>query len=557
LESQHFPFIQILSEYYVYVVPTKSTSPAKDKAKLQQLLSKYGYSFTSTQLDKLFQQQVYRYIKLFSAANPQIAQEIKNLKNQYYGEKSKDNVPVLHGVILEPYTMRYYPRGEFMSNILGYVDKNGEAFYGIEKYFDDALEGIDGQIKGRASSFLGSVGANDFEVINAKDGDDIFLTIDIGIQKEVESIAQRYLAEFKADSVSVLVYDPNNGEVKASVQAPSFNPNNYNDAYVLKPLGQEEAHIVDDLTYIDIPVYILSGGKYKQATIAERQDLTLEKYIATNIYGAQVFMDRNISVPFEPGSIFKAFTMTVGLDTDEIRQYDYYQDDGQVIVGPYIIKNATSICMGNHTFLHAFVNSCNVGMIRVVQKVGKEIFYNYLAKLGFGKLTGIELAEEKAGSIDNETTVSVARFFNNAFGQGLTTTQIQLAAAYGAIVNGGKYIKPTIIHALAKKTNDTTDTVEVQETSAQVLNQLIRPEVSAEMKQALLSVLEQNAEVGDNAKIPGYLIGAKSGTSQISYRGKPQRGNGWTQGTFVGVVSVDTPQYVVLVRTSRPRTNQW
>jgi cell division protein FtsI/penicillin-binding protein 2 len=86
---------------------------------------------------------------------------------------------------------------------------------------------------------------------------------------------------------------------------------------------------------------------------------------------------------------------------------------------------------------------------------------------------------------------------------------------------------------------------------------LIRPEVSEEVKQALLSVLEQNAEVGDNARIPNYLIGAKSGTSQIAFRGKYQRGNGRTQGTFVGVVTVDNPQYVVLVRTSRPRTNQW
>ena len=91
----------------------------------------------------------------------------------------------------------------------------------------------------------------------------------------------------------------------------------------------------------------------------------------------------------------------------------------------------------------------------------------------------------------------------------------------------------------------------------QILGQLIRPEVSAEMRQALLSVLEQNSEVGDNARIPGYLIGAKSGTSQIAYRGKYQRGNGWTQGTFIGVVTVDDPQYVVVVWTSRPRTNQW
>jgi len=88
--------------------------------------------------------------------------------------------------------------------------------------------------------------------------------------------------------------------------------------------------VVDDLTYVDVPVYILSGGKYKLATLAERQDITLQKYLPTNTYGAQVFVDKNISIPFEPGSVFKAFTMAIGLDTDEIRLYDYYQDDGQV-----------------------------------------------------------------------------------------------------------------------------------------------------------------------------------------------------------------------------------
>jgi cell division protein FtsI/penicillin-binding protein 2 len=287
---------------------------------------------TSNELNRLFQQQTYKYVKLFSAANPQIAQEIKNLKDLHYKEKSSDNVPVLHGVILEPYTTRYYPRGEFMSNILGYVDKNGEAFYGIEKYFNDTLQGTDGKIKGRASSFLGTVGTNDFEIIDAKDGDNIYLTIDVGIQKEVETIAQNYLEQFKADAISVMVYDPNNGQVKASVNVPTFNPNNYNDAYILKPLGQENAHIIDDLTYIDVPVYILSGGTYKLATVSERQDITLPKYLPTNTYGSQVFVDKNISTPFEPGSIFKAFTMAIGLDTDETRLYDYYQDEGQVTV---------------------------------------------------------------------------------------------------------------------------------------------------------------------------------------------------------------------------------
>ena len=222
----------------MYIVPTQvgSRDRSSRQGQLLALLKKYGYSLTQDELDKLFSQQTHKYVKLFSSANPQVAQDIKELKVLYNKERSKDKVPVLHGVILEPYHIRYYPQGELMSNVLGYVDKNGDAYYGVEKYFDDALRGIDGKINGRASSFLGSVGGNDFEVINGKDGDDIFLSIDVGIQKEVETIVKRYLAEFRADAISVMVYDPNNGQVKASVNAPSFNPNDYNDAYILKPL---------------------------------------------------------------------------------------------------------------------------------------------------------------------------------------------------------------------------------------------------------------------------------------------------------------------------------
>ncbi len=557
LKEQNFPFIEILNTYYVYVVPQNTTMRvSRSQNNLLKFMKKYGYNISQEKLDALFTQQTYKYVKLFSSASPDIANDIKKLKSDHAFEKDINNIPVLHGLILEPFVKRYYPYGDLLSNTLGYVDKNGVAYYGIEQYFDESLRGIDGKIVGRASSFIGWVGANDFEVIDSKNGDDIYLTIDIGIQKEVENIAKKYVNQFKADAIAVMVYDPNNGQIKASVSAPTFNPNDYNDAYILEPLGEDKAYIIDDLTYVDVPVYIKKDGQYKLATTDERTDQSLQKYIAKNTYGAQVFVDKNISVAFEPGSIFKSFTMAIGLDSDEIRLYDYYVDEGQVKIWPYTIKNATKECLGNHNFLHGLVYSCNIGMVRIVQKLGKEIFYNYLAKLGFGKLTGIELAEEKEGFVDNMTTVSTARFLNNSFWQGIQVTQVQLAAAYGVLVNGGHYIKPTIIDSITKKFANSEET-ETQKNTPQIINQIIRPEVCEEMKTALHEVMEQNSEVGDAAKIEGYRLGAKSWTSQIAYKWRYQRGNGWTQGTFVGLVTVDDPKYIVLIWTSRPRTNQW
>jgi len=116
------------------------------------------------------------------------------------------------------------------------VDKNGVASYGIEQYFDSILRGKDGKIVGRASAWMGPVGANDFEIEEMIDGNDVYLTVDVGIQKEVESIINPYYDSLKADSISVLVYDPMSGQIIASANYPSYNPNNYNDAFQVKPL---------------------------------------------------------------------------------------------------------------------------------------------------------------------------------------------------------------------------------------------------------------------------------------------------------------------------------
>lgn len=244
---------------------------------------------------------------------------------------------------------------------------------------------------------MGNVGANEFEISDPIDGDDIYLTIDIGLQREAEKLAHEYLDIFKADHLNILVMDVKDGSIKASVGVPNFDPNDYNEAYTLKPLGIEEAYVLDNSSYVDVPLYQFSGGEYLLLTSTERENIEIKKYLAKNIYGSQVFVDKNISSPFEPGSTFKAFTMAMGIDSDEISMSETYQDEGFVKVGDRTISNADNKnCIGLNSFLRSFVYSCNVGMVRIVQKVGKYAFFNYLDKLGFGKLSDIQLAGEKA-----------------------------------------------------------------------------------------------------------------------------------------------------------------
>ena len=558
LEKQNFHFISLEANFYLYIVPWKSNN-YRDKFLFQNFMNKRWEKINNSTLEWLFKIQDYKYIKLFSSANPQIAQDIKQLKLDYANEKySLDGSPynkysILHWIILEPNATRYYPYWEFMSNVLWYVDKNGEAFYWIEKYFNTILKWIDWEITWRSSR---NMWWNDFEVINTKDWDDVILTIDIWIQKEVEAIAKKYLDAFHADSLAVMVFDPKKWQVKASVSLPTYNPNNYNDAYTMIPLSPEYAYLIDSETYNEVPVYIYSWWKYIKAKSDERKDTTLKKYISKNIYWASVFVDKNISTVFEPGSIFKAFTTAIWLDSDEIRLNDYYQDDWSVKIDIYTIQDADkNACMWYHSFQDALVNSCNVWMIRIVEALGKEIFYNYLVKFWFWDKTWIELAEEKNWSIPTSSATSMAWFFNNAFWQWVTVTQIQLAAAYSTLVNGGKYIKPTIISQIREKSAN-SDSITIQEKTTHSLRQIIRPEVSEEMRTALFTVAATNDQY-KNARVEWYRLGAKSWTSQIAYKWKYRRWVWWTQATFAWIVSIDNPEYIVLIWLSRPRTSQW
>ncbi len=551
LEKLNLDYVDIQSKNYIYILPDKVGNVSKDVIPLKNILETYWYLSNFPNLEKSFYKQENRYVKIISDANPLIAQDIKDLKLKYYQTRSNDRIPLLHWLWMESYIKRYYQYWSFLSNVLWFVDKSNNAYYWVEQYFDDVLRGKDGKIVGRASAWIGPVWANEFELDEAQDGNDIYLTIDIGIQKEAESIIEKYHDLLQDDSISVLVYNPFNGQVKASANYPSYNPNNYNDAFTLQALGPEYWYVIDDLSYIENPVYIKTWWEYRLATSYERIDTNIPKYIAKNGYGPQVLVDKNIAMAYEPWSVFKAFTVAIGLDTDEIRFYDPYNDPGKVKVGQFTIKNADEACLGDRNFLHAFVWSCNVWMVRIAQKLGKEIFYNYVDKLGFGKITWIEVANEDWWFVEWTTTVSDARFFNNTFGQWLLVTPIQLAAAYWAIVNGGYYVKPTLIKWIFDKKTNT-----YHATTTNITKQIFRPETAEALKVWLFSVMDQNPEL-KYAKVDGYQLWGKTGTSQISYKGKYMQWVWWTNGSFVGIITKDDPQYVIVIQVRRPRQNQW
>ncbi|PID34774.1 MAG: hypothetical protein CR971_01490 [candidate division SR1 bacterium] len=561
LEGLHTPYIEIKEGNYIYINPHSiagNTNKIKDEIqKLSKILMKYGYPDIINKLPKAFKIQEYRYVKIASNVNSEIAHMINTIKEKYKNEIFRDEkkIPtsILHGLGLEENTIRYYPLGSFLSNVLGYVDKHGNAHYGIEEYFNDTLKGTDGEIEGRASSLIGNVGANEFDIKNVQHGDNIYLTIDVGIQKKIEAIAKESKERYKADSVSILVYNPFNGEVKAATNYPTFNPNNYNNAYTLKLVDPKTKYVIDDTTQVDIPVYIKTGGQTKIAKISERQNTKIKKYIPKNIYGASVFTDKNFSLAYDPGSIFKVLTVAIGLDTDEIDLYDLYDDPGKVKVGRFSIVNADKKnCKGEMPFLDALVYSCNIGMVRIAQRLNRNMFYNYVKKLGFGQKTNIEIANEVAGTVKNPSTISKVGYFNNTFGQAILVTPIQMVVALGATVNGGYYVQPTIV-----KGQEDPNTGKYTQHKTKIGKQVFKPQTSKNIRNALYVAMEKNPDYIKGIRLEGKHIGGKSGTSEIAYHGKYMKGAGRTNGSYIGVDNTDNPQYIILVQVRRPRSSQW
>lgn len=554
LKTLHRPYIYIYNNNYVFIEP-KALNGSDTQAikEMESVFINRGYFQDTIKIKNLFVSRKYRYVKLISGVNPTIVDTMNALKTQYYKDKDPiENIPLLHGLGTESYTKRYYPYGRFMSHILWYVANNGVATYGIEEYFDDVLKGRDGTIEWQSSTSIWQLWANDIKIENVKNGYDVYLTIDPVIQKQVEKIITKYRNEFKADSASILVYEPLSGHVIASANAPDFDPNNYNDSYTIKPMAPEQWYIVDNETFLDFPVYVKTGWNTRLATSTERVDVTIPKYVANNPLWPNLFVDKNIAYPYEPGSVFKAFTFWIGLDQNEISLYDRYEDkDSQVKVGQYTIKNAAvEACRGTNTFLHALQYSCNVGMVRIAQRLTQNTFYNYLTKLGFSAMTNIELAGEDPGFVESVGSISVARFFNNVFGQWLLVTPIQIAAWYGAMLNGGTYIKPTILSKVCE-----AGTTICQNNEVKTVRQIFEPRISELLKFALTKVIE----IPDNGKyadVPQYKVWGKSGTSQISYKWKYKAGNGRTNGSFVWIVTEDNMKYIIVIQVRRPRSTQ-
>lgn len=548
--NQQFIFIQW---NYLYFVPDRVSNINFASRLIHEVFENNWYNYTQDTIAATLRPRDIRYVRVTTNVSWQIIREIREMKNEYFFERT-EWVPLLHWLWYEQSQKRFYPYWTFMSHILWYLNNEWAAFYWVEEYFDQLLKWKNWQMVWLSVPWIWMIWSNNIEIQPAIDGVDLYLTIDPTIQENVELIARTYFNEFRADSLSIIVMDPHTWEIKASVNYPNFDPNFYWDYYKIKPLSYDERYIIDYDHYLDIPVLVFDEEwDLKIATYDERKDPNLRKYIFNNRLWPQVFVDKNIAYPSEPWSTFKSVTVAIWVDADEISLYDFYRDEWSVQVWPYRISNVMSQCRWNNTFLHALDWSCNVWMVRIVQRVQRYVFYSYLDKLWFWRITWIELAQEESWTVSWLEDFSLARFFNNSFWQWLLITPVQLAVAYSAMVNWWYIVNPTVVDKIYDPA-----TWEFIYYEPKLWQRVFSEETSAKMLKALWDIMDMEDEehLWSMVWIPFYSLWWKSWTSQLAFRWRYMAWIGWTNGWFAWVTTSEDPRYVIISQVRRPRQSQ-
>lgn len=394
---------------------------------------------------------------------------------------------------------RYYPEKNISSHILGYVVDDGSSnltrgSYGLEGFFNQELAGSLGQVVAERDAAGQIIIAADRKVNPAVNGADLILTID----KTIQNVACRKLNEAAlrhgADSGALVIINPKTGAVIAMCAWPDFDPNEY--------------------------------GKTKDINY---------------------FNNVGVWQAYEPGSVFKPLTMSMGIDLELIEPDSKFTDTGSVTLATETIKNAEDKVYGEVTMTKVLEESINTGAVYVARKVGINNFLKYVEDYGFGKKTGITLLTESAGNISSLRDKMHGDNLNlavSAFGQSITATPLQLAVAFSAIANGGILVQPYLVEEIIQADG------EHLKTPQQEIRRVISPRAAMLVSGMMVNVVEKGH--AKRARVPGYYVAAKTGTAQIASR--TSRGySGRTNHTLAGFAPADDPAFVMVTYLEDPK----
>lgn len=527
----------------LYAYPSKISN----REYVASSLSKY-IDLTPTRLEQILQGKN-RYVILAKKISPEISSQIRQLA------EGDDNDNFI-GLGLQEEYYRFYPENELAANVLGFVTPEGIGQYGIESKFNSQLQGKTGvfQTQRDGSVYGRQITVGDSLIQPAIDGDSIVLTIDRSIQMTIESMLEDAVKKYRADSGQVIVMDPKTGKIMAMAHYPSFNPNNFGSA-----LATEEINLTEEEVQQLVPIEGEENAYwfYRNVTAHDRYKVMREqiedsRYVYKryeNWIGLEAYQNKIVSAPYEPGSVFKAITMASAIDDNDVTPQTAFNDPGVLKVDEFEITNVSAKCTGYVTMTNVIENSCNTGVGWVAAKMGRNLFYSYMLKFGFGERTGIEFDNEHPGQIEHFSQWADSELATHAFGQGITATPLQVATAYAAIANGGTLMQPHIVEKVIQKNG------KIIETNTTTIQTVITEDTANKITAMLTSAVENG--VANNAQVEGHYVAAKTGTSQTYRNGKPLSGAGTTIGGIAGFGPIDDPKFVIMVKFDRPRTSEW
>lgn len=409
----------------------------------------------------------------------------------------------LNGILISADTKRYYPNNNFLSHVIGHTNSDGTGLTGVELYYNKQLSGTPGRRITETDSKSKDLPDTISEFTKPVDGNDLVLTIDSMIQHFAEKTAEQALKDNKAKAVSIVVMNPENGEILAMVNKPDYNPN---DPW------QE-------------------GKSY-----AELQ---------------KTWRNRAVSDTFEPGSIFKVVTADTALETDSVDvNNDTFACDGSITIGNRTIHCWKRTGHGTETFSDILKNSCNVGFAQLGKKIGKEKLNEYIHKFGFGQKTGIDLPGEAKGIVKSTQNISDIDLATISFGQANTVTAIQYLKAFNTVANGGYFITPHVMKEIDHYDDNSNQEIvdKKYDLSGKNKQKILDSAKAAQLRGYLERVVSEGG--GKNAFIDGYHIAGKTGTAQKAGVGGYQSGK--YVASFAGMAPSSNPKITLLVSIDEP-----
>ena len=425
-------------------------------------------------------------------------------------EKIKSNVPKetadeireanLSGVKVDEDYRRYYPYGNLASKVLGFTGSDNQGILGLESRYDSVLKGTDGTIL-TLTDFQGiEIESAAEERVEPVQGDSLYLSLDYTMQSFAQQAAEKVLKEKQAKSVSVILMNPQNGEIYAMVNVPEYN---LNEPYEL------------------LSVYESGEG-------SENDKLN------------NMWRNPLISDSYEPGSTFKIVTATAALEEGKVSLNDTFHCPGYKIVEDRKIRCHKTQGHGTETFKEGVMNSCNPVFMEIGARVGARTMLEYYKKLGLYEKTGVDLPGEAGSIMHKLENIGAVELATMSFGQSIQITPLQLLRAVSAVVNGGTLVTPHF----AIRTEDSV-TGEITELTYETKTGRVTEQTSETMRSLLEAVVSEGT--GKNAQVEGYQVGGKTATSE-----KLPRGTGKYISSFLGFAPADHPEIMGLVLIDEP-----